>query len=1078
MLQTRCVPVCAQCGTENPDIAKFCLACGSQLANQEPEHAPEEERKVVTALFTDIVGSTASAEKLDPEDVHARLAPYYARVRRELESFGGTVEKFIGDAVVALFGAPAAHEDDPERAVRAALAITAAIAELNEEDAWLDLHLRTAVHTGEALVIVGASAVEGLGMAAGDVMNTAARLQGGAPVDGIVVGEATYRATEHVIEYRAAEPVQAKGKAEPIPIWEVLGEKSAPRRPEVRGRLIGREEELERFADVWDRALTGSGPQLVTVIGGPGMGKSRLLVELCERVGVEATAYWGRCLPYGEGITYWPVTDIFKDAAGIRHDDDTEGMSRKLGAFLESLPTDDSNELRTMAAALANLLGAATTPKGTYVVEEIGQAELHWGIRRALELLATTRPLLLVFEDLHWAEPTLLELLLTMVDGTAPLLIVGTARPELADTAPPFARQDVNRHLLQLEPLGREESEALLEALLGAEIVGERMAKVLETAAGNPLYLEETVEMLASKGLLEGDGPDALPVPDSLMALIGARLDALPGREKRVAQHASVVGVVFWSGAIAHLLGSNGDLGTSLEALARRDVVRFVSESSVVGDSEYAFKHVLLRDVAYERLPKGRRAEMHLRFAEWLSRRGTAQDEFVEIEAYHLEQSCLLARGVARAPIEPPVLAAIDALKRSAEKAKRREGMREADRFYARAIELAGDDHAEQSVEIRLGRSRALDALGDPRAARAGYEDVAESALELGLRNLRGAALLYLANSDQRQGLAAEARSRLAEAETLASELGERPLQIRTLFESANLHAWFEADPDGAADLLRQAIELTEALGDLALRIEARMRLGSVLFNVGDLAGAERALTEAAKLAGETGSFRDDARISSLLAYVAYFRDLDEAERLALQALEWLERTSDSYLELQNLRVLAKCALRRGDPVAAEEYLQPALPLALEGGGWVLSEVYRYLVEAHVAQGRLDDARDLVSFASRSLPEEDPYARAAVLLAEGIVAAATDEPATASTAFTESLGILEENRLVTDLGEARVAFARSLRRLGEVTGARIELERARTIFAEMEARAFVEEIDAELRELAAGAGVAGPRTSS
>ena len=213
MLQTRCVPVCAQCGTENPDIAKFCLACGSQLANQEPEHAPEEERKVVTALFTDIVGSTASAEKLDPEDVHARLAPYYARVRRELESFGGTVEKFIGDAVVALFGAPAAHEDDPERAVRAALAITAAIAELNEEDAWLDLHLRTAVHTGEALVIVGASAVEGLGMAAGDVMNTAARLQGGAPVDGIVVGEATYRATEHVIE--SGQPSRCRRRERP-----------------------------------------------------------------------------------------------------------------------------------------------------------------------------------------------------------------------------------------------------------------------------------------------------------------------------------------------------------------------------------------------------------------------------------------------------------------------------------------------------------------------------------------------------------------------------------------------------------------------------------------------------------------------------------------------------------------------------------------------------------------------------------------------------------------------------------------------------------------------------------------------
>ena len=355
---------------------------------------------------------------------------------------------------------------------------------------------------------------------------------------------------------------------------------------------------------------------------------------------------------------------------------------------------------------------------------------------------------------------------------------------------------------------------------------------------------------------------------------------------------------------------------------------------------------------------------------------------------------------------------------------------------------------------------------------------MAEVALALGRRDLRCSALLALANSDQRQGLASEARPRLAEAERLAAELGQLPLEIRTLFESANLRSWFEADHAGAAETLRQAQELTDSLGDLTLRIEVRMRLGSVLFNTGDLAGAERALMDAATLAGETGSVRDDARISSLLAYVQYFRDPAEAERLALQALEWLERVSDSYLELQNLRVLAKCALLRGDALGAEEYLGRAVPIALEGRGWVLTEVYRYLVEAVVEQGRIADARELVGFASRDLPDEDPYARAALLLAEGIVAAAADEPATTASSFTEATRILEENSLVTDLAEARLAFARSLERLGEATGATVELERAREVFSGMEARAFVDFVDAELRELAARAGVTGPRAGT
>src|SRR5882672_4715966 len=396
--------VCASCGKELPGEFPFCPFCGAALTGA-PPGLVHEERKVVTVLFADLVGFTTRAEAMDPEDVRALLSPYYARLRAELERFGGTVEKFIGDAVVALFGAPIAHEDDPERAVRAAIAVRRAVEELNAVDGWLNIHIRTAVHTGQAFVIPSASAIKGEMLAAGDVMNTAARLQSGAPVDGIVVGEATYRATSTHFDYREAEPVEAKGKAELIPIWEVVAERETPDQPAARTPLVGRSTELAVLSELWDKARDEGRPQLVTVLGAPGIGKSRLLLALGERAEKDGIAHWGRFLPYGEGITYWPVTEILKSAAAIRHDDDPMAISAKLGALLESLPISDLDELRTMAAAAANLLGVATTPLATYSAEEIGQSELHWGIRRLLQLLAANHPLLLVFEDLHWAEP-------------------------------------------------------------------------------------------------------------------------------------------------------------------------------------------------------------------------------------------------------------------------------------------------------------------------------------------------------------------------------------------------------------------------------------------------------------------------------------------------------------------------------------------------------------------------------------------------------------------------------------------------------------------------------------------------
>jgi predicted ATPase/class 3 adenylate cyclase len=1062
------VLTCPSCGQENPDGFKFCGACGSPLALPEPG---EEERKVVTAVFTDIVGSTARAETMDPEDVRAMLAPYYARLRGELERFGGTVEKFIGDAVVAVFGAPVAHEDDPERAVRAALAIGDAVAALNAEQEWLDLHIRTAVNTGEALVVVGASAVEGEGMAAGDVMNTAARLQGAAPVDGIAVGEATFRATAHVFEYEEAEPIAAKGKAEPVPVWIVRGKKVAPKRPQPWRRLVGREDEMTQLSALWQQAAAGT-PQLVTILGPPGIGKSRLLVELSQLLPPDVVMPWGRCLPYGEGITYWPVTEIVKDVAGILSDDDIPDISRKLGRVLENLPTENRDELRTIAAALSNLLGTATTPEGTYLVQQIGQAELHWGIRRFLELQANQRALVLVFEDLHWAEPTLLELIRSFLECAGPMLVIGTARPELGDTEPDFAGPFERRHVLQLEPLGADASLALLDELVGTSGAdASRFGLLLEKAGGNPLFLEETVRMLADAELLDAETDiESLPVPESLQALIGSRLDALPGGDKRVAQQASVVGNVFWQGAVAHLAKSSDGLEDRLHALERRDLIHHRAESTIVGDHEYGFKHILIRDVAYERLPKGRRAELHVRFVDWLRELGS-EEEFVEIEAYHLEQACLHARAVARAPIAPPIVEAAHALSRAADKAERREGMREAARFCARALELVGDDFPETAIELQLRNARALAFVGSIERARERLAEVAERALHLGRLDLRCSALVGLAGLDHRQGLAADARRHLAEAETLAASAGDRRLQIRTAFALAAVGGDLGGAFEEAQEHLERGISIAEEIDDRVLRVEGHLRLAFVLFNAGRLGAAQEQVERCLQLASELGSRRDEARAMFLSAYVRFeWGDLAESERRALQAMEALERTGEPFFQVQNFGLLAQCALERGDPELAEQRLRLAMPLALEEGGWLLIAIYRLLAQAHVEQGRVEDAAELVEFAERNVPEDYAYARALLTLARAAVASGQSARDEATRCYDEALRLLEEARMPLDLCRARVAFARALASFGDYDGARRQLEKARTTALGVGAEGFAAELERELTAMAGGAG--------
>jgi class 3 adenylate cyclase/tetratricopeptide (TPR) repeat protein len=1083
------MPICPRCAQDNPDIAKFCLACGALLAAPEPT---SEERKLVTVLFTDIVGSTAKAEQMDPEDVRARLAPYYVRLRRELERFGGTVEKFIGDAVVALFGAPVAHEDDPERAVRAAFAVCQAIDELNAEDEWLDLRVRVGVNTGEALVVVGARASEGEGIAAGDVMNTAARLQSAAPVNGILVGELTYGATRSVIDYREAEPIAAKGKSEPVPVWEAVTVREKTAGVTIEGpAFVGREDEAAALREIWRTTLRIRRPALVTIVGPPGIGKSRLLVEFARHAEHDGRVHWGRCLPYGEGITYWPVAELVKSGAGILQSDDRATIAEKLDDFLETLGTDDADELRTIAAALSNLIGIPTTPRGTYAASEISQGELHWGIRRTMQLLAAAQPTAFIFEDLHWAEPTLLELIAYVAasDTDAPLALVCSARPDLAEVMPGFLGSDGRRRTIELNTLGRQQAVALLTDLLGdAELAETPFASALiENAGGNPLFLEETVRTLRDRGLVDAErwrSEDVgdLPVPTSVQGLISSRLDQLDSTSKRLAHHASVVGAVFWAGAVAHIgvedASPPADPRPGLASLERRDFVAHSAVSSVTGEDEYAFKHILMRDVAYGQIPKGRRAQLHVRFSDWVTILPGSAEEFVEIVAWHLEQACRLSREVARSPIEPPVLEAAAALANAARRAEQHEGLREAHRYYTRALDVLGEAHAELQLELRLRRADILMMLGQLKEACEELEQVAASAQQIGRADLECEASLLLGDIDQRQGRAADAHRRLAEAQALARHTGSAYLRSKVNYVLATLVADLEGQHDQAVNHLRSGIALAEEIDDKPLVAEGHLRLAAFHINLGELADAETELGRCLELAADLGSHRLEAEATSWLGMMRYHRgDPEGGELLCRRARTWFERTGDTYFQVQNLvRGLAIFALADDRPEEAEAWLREAVPVALQLGGWVVIETYRYLVEALVAQDRVEDARELVAFAARNLSEEDVYARSSLLIAEAIVATAAGERAAASTAFAEALRLFQELGLPLDLGEARMSLGRSLRAFGDVTGARAELERARAMFVRIGATTRREAIDRELAQLAEGPAPAGPST--
>jgi class 3 adenylate cyclase/tetratricopeptide (TPR) repeat protein len=645
---------CPTCDEENGDRARFCSNCGAALAAAVSPAG--EERKIVSVLFVDLVGFTARSDHADPEDVRATLRVYHDLLKREIERFGGTVEKFIGDAVMAVFGAPVAHEDDAERAVRAALRILEAIEELNETRPELDLAVRGAVNTGEAVVALGARPEAGEGFVTGDVVNVASRLQGAAPVGGVVVGELTHRPTREVIEYEDLPPISVKGKDEPIPIWRAIAARSrfgVDIEPGTSTPLIGRAGELSLLQGSFERVVRDRTPQLVTLSGEPGVGKSRLTREFRTFIDdLPDLVSWrqGRCLPYGEGITFWALAEVVKSHAGILENDGPDEAAAKLAIAVGIV--EDEREREWVRARLGSLIGIGDES----AVAERDESFAAW--RTFLEAIAATGPFVLVIEDLHWADPSMLAFVEHLADwgSGVPLFVLCTARPELYEREPSWGGGTRNHTAVSLSPLSPDETAQLIAVLLDETVLpAETQRALMDRAGGNPLYAEEFIRMLIDRGFLmrhgasweltagEGD----IPVPENVHALIAARLDTLSTERKALLQDAAILGKVFWAGALAEMGGVDEDtVRAGLHELARKELLRPARRSSIDGEAEYAFWHMLIRDVAYGQIPRAQRAAGHRAAAAWIERMaGERVAEYAEVLAHHCERAIELSRA-------------------------------------------------------------------------------------------------------------------------------------------------------------------------------------------------------------------------------------------------------------------------------------------------------------------------------------------------------------------------------------------------------------------------------------------------
>ena len=928
------------------------------------------ERKLATVLFVDIVDSTRLVTGTDPEVVRRRVNEFFETVSECVTQHGGIVEKFAGDAVMAAFGVPQAHEDDAQRAARAALAMREAVDDL-------ELQARIGIEAGE-VVVDGSEST----FATGEAVNLASRLQSAARPGEILVGPTAYRLAAASLVVEDAGPLELKGIDGPLRAWRLMDLLDGPVRAlGPRAPLVGREAELELLANTFNRSLRDSRAHLFTIYGEAGVGKSRLAREFLD--GVErASVLMGRALPYGEGVTYWPLGEMVKAAAGISDDDPLEEAFEKLR---ECCAEEAVADVLGLAAGLMEALEGERSPQ-----------EIAWAAREVMQGIADVQPLILLFEDIHWAEAPLLDLIEHVADWVrAPILILCLARPELLDARPGWGGGRVRSTAIELEPLSEEESAELVEQLLSqlAGVAGERPESLpqeaLDRAEGNPLFVEETIRMLIESG--SGNGSTDR-VPDTLQALIAARIDHLAPDAKTLLQRGSVVGRVFWKGALEHLSPDVTEHEALLDDLLQREFLLREPRSSISGETAYRFKHALIREVAYTGMAKLSRAQYHARFAEWLAER--TGEELIEIRAYHLDRAVEFLTELEGAPPEDLAHETASALVKAAKRSIAREAYANARTLGVRAFELRPtlaaryvaaraswrlQDFATIQVEMpkvrdqarevgdRVAEALALTALGEAALKRDADPAQAQELVDEALAILaeeddpvaRFDALVARANVGAYRGDMQEVVAYMERAYALAMDAGRKDLQTIAAQVLAQTHL-VSLELDEAELLLTRALELAGESGSVRARFGATLSYGWFLMIKGELAAAETMFEEVRQTATELGVEPVIAAALSRLGEVAWYRqDYRRAEKLYREALRITSSRGDRGVLPDLLACLAEVLALLGKVEEAER-----LALELEGTSRpddVHSGVTLAMTWAAVraAEGRDDEAEGL-----------------------------------------------------------------------------------------------------------------------
>jgi class 3 adenylate cyclase/tetratricopeptide (TPR) repeat protein len=933
------------------------------------------ERKLASVLFIDLVDSTGFVTTADPEVVRRRVSRFFEQVAACVQKHGGIVEKFAGDAVMAAFGIPQAHEDDAERAVRTALEVMKATDELG-------LQARAGVESGEVVADDTDST-----FATGEAVNFAARLQQSALPGQILIGPNAYRLTLDRIQVEDAGPVEVRGRSEPLWAWRAVGAvDGAGRALSLEAPLVGRDVEVGLLEATYTRAVRNERANLVTIYGEPGVGKSRLAREFIESL-EGATVLQGRSLPYGEGITYWPLAEMVKTSAGINDDEPVRDAFDKLRACCEDEAVAD------LLAVAAGLLEA--------VEDEKSPQEIAWAAREWASKLAQPQPLVLVFEDIHWGEEPLHELIEHLAEFVrdAPLFIIALARPELLEVRPGWGGGRTRATMIELEPLAEDESSELIDALLaGADLPLDCRSEVLEVTEGNPLFVEETIRMIAERG-----DSTRVPIPNTLQALIAARIDRLPAIQKRAVQRAALIGRIFWDGALAHLSPETDDVSPLLDELELRELIVPESRSSITGERAYKFKHVLIREVAYQGLSKSSRAALHAQFAAWLKER--AGEELLEIRAFHLDRAAELLAELDGAPPEEVAREAALALHVAGKRAFSREAYRTARKLLLRAIEL------DPTVDRRWLAARAAQRLGDMPAVSVEMEHVRAEAVAEGNPNLEARALTALAE------VVLYSRADVKEAKELIS----RALGI--LPDDAHLDARVDAlkvriaiahwvgDYEAAKKYLGKVIEAAQAADRKDLEANGTDGLAGIHLNQLDLEEARPLITRALELAVESGMLIPRANALQATGRLHHLEGkYDEAAVAYLKALALYQEIGLGVGIAWTLKHLGTLALNRGQLEEADEHLREALKILKSAGDRAyLCEVQRSLAEVRIEQGRIEEAVRLALEARETVGPQDMVSQITTQFTLGLVRAAQGKDAEAEQLLRDALARAEES---------------------------------------------------------------------